>query len=457
MLLAATFAMSSGLQAQQSDAHMLTYAPGKSITLSLPAEFDIDVVASGLPRVRFFAKSPDGRFFATTMHDLGDNSLGTVVILDNYNPQEHRFERVTPYLKRLRNPNSIVFFTGSDKQSWIYVALTDKVVRYKYAAGDAAPKSAPETLIRFPAYGLGYKYGGWHLTRTVQFAPVHGNPRLFVSVGSSCNYCQEREVARASVLVMDPDGKNASVLARGVRNAVGLGYFSDVDVDSLFATNMGDDHLGDQLPDDPLLAIHLAPAMPVNYGWPACYYANGKPQHDTTPLPKLNDLAATGKLSEDPAASADSVYGRQKGVAQAGTNLAAGGGRTPAADPNAALGHPPAPLANCTPVPRAYMTFAAHSSPLGVEHFPATDPALSGSFLVALHGASHPRIGSGYRVVRFTDADRRPKDFITGFLTVEDGKPQVHGRPCGILRVDRDSFLLSDDYLGLIYFIHPRK
>ena len=82
---------------------------------------------------------------------------------------------------------------------------------------------------------------------------------------------------------------------------------------------------------------------------------------------------------------------------------------------------------------------------------------LHDSFLVALHGASHPSIGTGYRVVRFTPSDRKPRDFITGFLTVENGKPVVHGRPCGILRVGKDSFLLSDDYLGIVYFIHPHK
>ena len=78
------------------------------------------------------------------------------------------------------------------------------------------------------------------------------------------------------------------------------------------------------------------------------------------------------------------------------------------------------------------------------------------SFLVALHGASHPHIGTGYRVVKFSPADRTPHDFITGFLTYANGKPTVHGRPCGILRVAPDSFLLTDDYLGLVYFIHPR-
>ena len=56
--------------------HTLRYAPGKSITLSLPEPFDIDIAATGLRRVRFFARSPDGRIFVTGMHDLSDNRLG---------------------------------------------------------------------------------------------------------------------------------------------------------------------------------------------------------------------------------------------------------------------------------------------------------------------------------------------------------------------------------------------
>jgi glucose/arabinose dehydrogenase len=108
-------------------------------------------------------------------------------------------------------------------------------------------------------------------------------------------------------------------------------------------------------------------------------------------------------------------------------------------------------------VPAPYATFTAHSSPLGLEYFPESDSALRGTFLVALHGASHPHIGTGYRVVRFTPGDRKPGDFITGFLTVENGKPAVHGRPCGILRIGPDTFLLTDDYLGLVYYIRPRS
>jgi glucose/arabinose dehydrogenase len=453
-LLSALFVIITQSATRAQTPRTLTYAPGKQITLTLPDSLDINITATGLRRVRFFAKSPDGRIFVTSMHDLGDNRFGAIYILEGWDLQTHRFTHITHYLDHLRNPNNLAFYTDSaTKQSWLYLPLTDRLVRYKYNSGDKAPTSAPETLIRFPDYGLHYKYGGWHLTRTVAVANTNGAPRIFVSVGSSCNYCREDEVLRASVVSMDPDGKNQRIEAQGLRNAVDLQQLHELD-GALFVTNMGDDHLGDKLPEDTFfkLAANASPAP--NYGWPACYFAARKPVLDKTPLPTLNDARAAGKAAAKPQGE-DSVYGEQKGVAVAGTNLGAGGGHH-AVDPNANLGKAPEPYKDCDKVPAAYTTFAAHSSPLGFAYFGKQDSVLTDSFLVALHGASHPRIGTGYKVVHFTAADRKPRDFITGFLTTHNGKALVHGRPCAILRLDSDTFLLSDDYLGLVYYIHPR-
>jgi glucose/arabinose dehydrogenase len=454
VILFAAFSLFSGSQ----KAHTLQYAPGKSITLTLPATLDIDIAATGLKRVRFFAKAPDGRIFATGMYDLADNRRGSVFIIEGWDEQTHRFTHIAHYLDHLRNPNNIAFWTDpATQQSWLYLPLTDKLVRYKYNAGESAPSSAPETLIKFPDYGLNYKYGGWHLTRTVAVGAVGGTTRVFVSVGSSCNFCQEDEVLRASVVSMDPDGKHQKIEAQGLRNAVDLHQFAEVDGGRIFATNMGDDHLGDKLPEDTFFELNPVANQPPNYGWPACYFALGKPVLDRTPLPTLGDARARALTAPVPAIpdKGQSVYGKQNGVAESGTNLSAGGGHAHGSDPNVDLGPAPTALKSCEQVPPAYTTFAAHSSPLGFAYFSQDDDVLHESFLVALHGASHPGIGTGYRIVQFTPTDRKPHDFITGFLTFKNGKAVVHGRPCGILRVGKDSFLLSDDYLGLIYFIHP--
>ncbi|HZL25950.1 MAG TPA: hypothetical protein VFC39_05415 [Acidobacteriaceae bacterium] len=482
--------------AAQQTPHTLTYAPGKSITLSLPADLDIAVAATGIKRARFFAQAPDGRIFVTSMVNLADNTNGAIYILDGWNAATHTFTHVIPYLQHLRNPNNIAFYTDDAHQTWLYLPLTDRLVRYRYGAGDKAPKSPPQVLIRFPDYGLNYKYGGWHLTRTVAVATLHGATRIYITTGSSCNYCREREAVRASLVAMDPDGRHQQILAHGLRNAVDLQYIPNLDRGSLFATNMGDDHLGERLPEDTFFELDsnrrpgpIAEATAPNYGWPTCYFGDGHPIHDVTPLPsdhgpkdKVIAPKPAGAPTRNPAnatkrppsptggdpssatassspkvgsTNADSVYGNQTGVAAAGTNLAA---HIHDNKDLADLGPVPEPLSSCKDVPRAYTTFAAHSSPLGFAYFGSTNSILRNTFLVALHGASRPAIGTGYRVVRFTSRDRKPEDFITGFLTHDDaGKPVVHGRPCGILSTAPDTFFLTDDYLGLIYYIFPKS
>ncbi|MEO8869582.1 MAG: hypothetical protein ABI357_01985, partial [Granulicella sp.] len=204
--------------------HVLHLAHGKTMTLSLPSGFDIDVAAQGMRRVRFMAKSPDGRIFATDMYSLADNNDGAIYILSGWNSATHTFASRTTYLKGLRNPNNVAFYTDPAGQSWLYTALTDRLLRYKYKAGDNAPTTAPEVLAHYPDYGLNYKYGGWHLTRTVAFADLHGHTRLYVTVGSSCNACLEKEPIRASLSVMDPDGKNQQIIVEGLRNAVDMTF-----------------------------------------------------------------------------------------------------------------------------------------------------------------------------------------------------------------------------------------
>ncbi len=462
--------------------HTLRYAPGGSITLSLPASLDIAVAASGLHRVRFLTQAPDGRIFATGMWNLADNTRGSVFLLDGWNARTRRFAHVTTYLDHLRNPNNLAFWTDpATGQSWLYLPLTDRLERFPYRPGDLHPSGPAEVLIRFPDYGLNYKYGGWHLTRTVAFANLHGTTRLYVAAGSSCDYCREREVIRASVVAMNPDGTGQQLVAQGLRNAVDLRFVPDLDGGALFATNMGDDHLGTGEPEDtffeldangrpgPLAGVGQGVGAGIpNYGWPTCYFAHGKPALDTTPLPAMPPPGDPGSEAERPADalagsgtldSKDTSYGAQPGMYKQGALLPAGGnGAIP--DPNANLGTVPTPLTSCGQVPAAYNTFPAHSSPLGLAYFGPDNPVLGdggGSFLVSLHGASRPSIGTGYRVVRFSPGDREPVPFLTGFLTPgPDGKLQVHGRPCGILRLGPDRFLITDDKLGLVYIIQPR-
>jgi glucose/arabinose dehydrogenase len=293
---------------------------------------------------------------------------------------------VIPYLTNLRNPNSVQFYTDASGRDWLYLALTDKLLRYRFSRGETAPTDEnPQTLATFPDYGLSYKYGGWHLTRTIAFSP---SGKLYVSVGSSCNACEEKEAIRATVLEMNPNGSQQRIYARGLRNAVDLKWIGK----SLFATNQGSDHLGINKPDETFYALKDG----ADYGWASCYQSNGR-------------------------IFRDAKYNRLK---------------------------------SCARVPKAYAFFPAHSSALGFDYFDeqTAGETLVNSFLVALHGSTDKDVGSGYKIVIMRKGEK-PQNFISGFL---QGKTVV-GRPCGIMRLDGDSFLFTDDHSGVIYLVRRIK
>lgn len=239
---------------------------GRTFTLNLPADFEIIPAAEGLKRVRFFAKAPDGRIFVTDMYNLTDNNRGSVYILDGWNSETGKFAKVVPYMTGLKNPNSVGFYRDASGQDWFYLAETDKLTRRRFTPGEEKPTDVrPETLATFPDYGLDYKYGGWHLTRTIAFG---SNGKMYVSVGSSCNSCVEKERVRASIIEMDPDGSGRREYARGLRNAVSIKWFGNF----LFATNQGSDHLGVSRPDETFYSVKQG----GDYGWPYCHSQNGR-------------------------------------------------------------------------------------------------------------------------------------------------------------------------------------
>ena len=208
---------------------------GLSFTLNIPKGYRLWVAAEGLRRPRFFAKSPDGRLFVTDLHDKSDNKKGRLLLLEDWNDSLKRFQKTTVYLANLHNPNQVAFYTRHGKH-YLYIAETGKLTVFEYSPKSTAPATTGKIIATFPDSGLHYKYGGWHLTRSLAFH----QDKLYISVGSSCNACIEKEEARAVIIEMNPDGTDKKIFARGLRNSVGIKWIDR----QLWVSSMGRDGIG---------------------------------------------------------------------------------------------------------------------------------------------------------------------------------------------------------------------
>src|SRR3990167_5263440 len=111
----------------------VTFANGSEATYELASEFDLAVAAEGLGKARFIAMSPDKRLFIPDMVDWNLSREGRIIILEDFDKETHKFKSKSVYLSGLRGPNSVEFYTDRAGKSWIYVAPTEKLIRYLYS------------------------------------------------------------------------------------------------------------------------------------------------------------------------------------------------------------------------------------------------------------------------------------------------------------------------------------
>jgi len=209
--------------------------------IRLPQGFKMDVFASQLGSPRFMAFSPDGVLFVTIIDG------GKVVALPDRNG-DGRADRTITFLKGLEKPHGIAFYKG-----YLYIGETNEIVRFRYNGFDSTPGNKEVIIPNLPT--------GGHFTRTVAFGP---DGKMYVSIGSSCNVCIEKDKRRAAILQFNPDGSGGRVFAKGLRNSVGITW--NPETKELWATDNGRDWLGDDLPPEEINIIKEG-----NYGWPYCY------------------------------------------------------------------------------------------------------------------------------------------------------------------------------------------
>ncbi|MBI2678998.1 MAG: PQQ-dependent sugar dehydrogenase [Candidatus Koribacter versatilis] len=337
--------------------------------LRVPDGFHISVVAeTGNCGARFMAWSPGGTLLATCVDE------GKVLALPG--AQNGSAQRVATVLSDLDGPHGIAFHNGK-----LYIGESGQVTVFDWDEAGLRAANARK-LVDLPR-------GGMHSTRTVLFF----NGKLYVSAGSDCNACAEKDPRRAAVMEFNEDGSGMRVFARGLRNSVGLA--ANPKANTIWATDNGIDWLGDDLPPDEVNELRAG----GDYGWPYCY-------GDRVPNPQLGHDAARC----------------------AGT-----------IPPKIRLQAHSAPLG---------LAFGAGAM------FPA---AYRASVYVAFHGSWNRSVPTGYKVIRVPlDAKGEPagaaEDFVTGWLAPgETRKGKWMGRPVGVLFGADGSLFISDDASGHVY------
>jgi glucose/arabinose dehydrogenase len=348
------------------------------IPLTLPAGFSASIYAKDLTDPRVMIWSPEGLMLVSLP------GQGKVVALLDSQKTGVADQTVT-VAENLNQPHGLATRCENDQCS-LYVAENDKITLFDYDQVNHRATNGRK-LVDLPA-------GGIHVTRTLMFLPAPDQDRLLVSIGSSCNVCRENDPERASVYSLNYDGSDFRLFSSGLRNTVFMSIHPVTG--KIWATEMGRDFLGDDLPPDEINILQ----QDKNYGWPICY---GKNIHDS-------DFDQNTYI------------------------------RNPCMEP--------------FEIP-SYIDVPAHSAPLGLAFFPEEGwpEDYWYNLLVAYHGSWNRSVPDGYKIVRYKlDAQGNvlgSEDFISGWLPVNSD--QAYGRPVDILIQPGGTIFVSDDKAGIIY------
>ena len=183
-------------------------------------------------------------------------------------------ETRTVFLENLNSPFGMTL-VGND----LYVADTDRLLRFHYESGDTAIKSQPIKVVDLPGGTLNH-----HWTKNV-IASKDGS-KLYVTVGSNSNVAEngmDQEEGRAAIWEVDRATGNHRIFASGLRNPNGMAW--EPQTGALWTAVNERDEIGSDLVPDYITSVKDG----AFYGWPFSYYG----QHvDVRVEPQNPDLVA---------------------------------------------------------------------------------------------------------------------------------------------------------------------
>ncbi|MDO9341884.1 PQQ-dependent sugar dehydrogenase [Pseudomonas pergaminensis] len=183
-------------------------------------------------------------------------------------------ETRTVFLENLNSPFGMAL-VGND----LYVADSDKLLRFPYQPGETAIKQAGTKVVDLPGGSINH-----HWTKNV-VASKDGS-KLYVSVGSNSNVGEnglEAEQGRAAIWEVDRASGEHRLFASGLRNPNGMAW--EPQSGKLWTAVNERDEIGSDLVPDYITSVKDG----AFYGWPFSYYG----QHvDVRVSPQNPDLVA---------------------------------------------------------------------------------------------------------------------------------------------------------------------
>ncbi len=345
-----------------------------------PQGFVVTKYVDGLNNPRWMYVTPNGDILVSQSKTNKNTSPNNIILLRD-SDGDGIVDLKQTFMSGLKQPLGMLVL-----KNWLYVGHTDGVYRYPYTPGQTHVTDAGQKILDLTPDGYNN-----HWTRNI-IASKDGS-KLYVSTGSGSNNGEngmDKEIRRACIIEINPDGSGERIFADGIRNPVGMDW--EPVTGELWTAVNERDHLGDDLVPDYVTSVKEGGF----YGWPYAYFG---PNEDPRMKGQRPDLVAKTIVPDVPVGAHTASLGLSFYTKNA--------------------------------FPKKY----------------------HGGAFVGQHGSWNRSVFSGYKVIFIpfkNGKPGKPEDFLTGFIADED-KAEVYGRPVGVTVLADGSLLVADDAANTIW------
>src|SRR5215831_844177 len=214
--------------------------------LKIPRGFKLEVYATGMVNARSLARG-----------DKGTISVSTRLLDRIYAVTEKNGQReVKPLFSgTLYRPNGIAFKDGT-----LYIAELNKISKIEHIEDNL--DNPPKPVVIYRDLPSDEPHGWKYLT-------IGPDNKLYFQVGAPCNICMPPPT-HAQIRRINMDGSGAEVIARGIRQIVGMDFHPTSKV--LYFSENQRDWMSEDTPEDKLNRL-LHPGKDF-FGFPYCHQGN---------------------------------------------------------------------------------------------------------------------------------------------------------------------------------------